>query len=151
MPLVQFDYPAEDGDLAVSLSTFRSYCTNHQCDPQTVLHTAIRSYFDGLCDDNGKLFPIADNRIRHADKPSGLRGLKHLAASRGLDLHVSSTVSRTSRIEVDFPDHSQAGRITLRAFLTRCRFIDEAPAQVIQHAVWQLLVKQHALPDAASA
>ncbi|WP_024302971.1 hypothetical protein [Pseudogulbenkiania sp. MAI-1] len=144
MPRIRFDYPGEDGHLAVSLATFQAYCAEHELDPQAALHQAICQYFAGLCDDNGKLFPIADNRIRHAAMPSGLRGLKALAAAYGFEIRSYPPVPRHDSIEVAFPECPEEGRVTLSAFLRRCRFLAETPEEVIQHAVW-LLVTRH--PD----
>lgn len=147
MPCVRFNYPSENGPLAVSLPTFQAYCAERELDQQATLHTAICQYFEGLRDDNGKLFPIADNRIRYAIMPSGLRGLKALAADYGIEIQSSPPVLRHDSIEVEFPERPERGRVTLSSFLRRCHFLAEMPEKVIQHAVWQFVTRQPDTPE----
>lgn len=142
MPRVKFNYPSEDGHLAVSLKTLRAYCAERKLDQQAVLQKAIRLYFDGLRDDNGNLFPIADNRRKNADMPSDFSGLKALFAAHGLEVPKHPPVPRNDSIEVVFPEQEKEGELSLKTFLSQCRYIAEPPEELIQHAVWQLVVKQ---------
>lgn len=141
MPRYRFDFPSEDGHLAVSLPTFLTYCAEHALASETALHTAIWQYFEGLRDDNGKLFPIADNRLRHAGMSPGHQGLKALMAAYGLEIRTYPPVPRQDSIELEFPARPEEGRVTLSAFLRRCRFLAETPEELIQHAVWQLVTR----------
>lgn len=141
MPRVRFNYPSENDPLAVSLPTFLAYCAEHALALEAALHTAIWQYFEGLRDDNGKLYPIADNRLRRADMPRGHKALRALSATYGLEIQTYPPIPRQDSIELEFPAQPEEGRVTLSAFLRRCRFLAETPEELIQHAVWQLVTR----------
>lgn len=132
----RFDCPSEDGHLAISLPALLAYCAEHALASEAALHTAIWQYFEGLREDNGKLYPIADNRLRLADMPRGHQGLRVLSAAYGLEIRSYPSVPRMDSIKQEFPAQPEEGRVTLSAFLRRCRFLAEPPEELIQHAVW---------------
>lgn len=143
MPTVRFAYPNANGHLAVSRPTFQAYCAEHKLELQQALHLAIKGYFDGLRDDEGRLFPRAAWRAVSESIAPGREPFNALCEALGVELPSYPAVPLDDFIEVEFPERPEPGRLTLSTFLRRCRYVDESPEQLIRRAVWQLVFKRH--------